>query len=110
MLIKIHSNDAKVLMRDIISIIKGGELKTWKIVSDEKKTKFITHTSRQYYERVLLYLTPSKDNKTLDVETNYWEELEEPSESIIAIYIGMFTSTLLTHFNDDFSKLEVFYS
>ena len=108
MKIEIHTDNPVALKKAILVNIKDETLRTWKVVTDTNDDKLITHKAGQYKDDVLLRLTPTKDGDILKVTTTYWESHDKPDEAEIAIYLGMFTSALLTHFSDDYRKLEVY--
>lgn len=104
MRIYIHTLEPKQLE---VLIFKAVEktLETWEIKKSEKGDFYLTPVSSQYNNIVLLQLYASKEKLT--VYHTYWTNVKKPTDAVNAIVLGMFTATLLTHFGNDFTKLEL---
>ncbi|MDA6068658.1 hypothetical protein NJT12_03405 [Flavobacterium sp. AC] len=106
MKIDIVTTNAKVLNDKIFKAV-GKELETWEARNVAHTGKrFITPIAQQYADVVILHFEVNDNNDRLRVTPHYWEGKDEPTDALFAIVMGMFTAAILTHFSDDFSKLE----
>lgn len=95
----------------IFKAAADGTLETWEVreVTHTGK-RFLTPVAAQYKDVVILELTIPQNPTNLfilRVSHSYWSTKVKPDRAVNAIVLGMFTATLLTHFSDDFTKLEV---
>lgn len=106
MRIDIITDDPAGLDVKIFEAAADGTLETWE-VREVKHTgkRFLTPVAQQYNDVVILQLTVNKNK--LEVTPHYWTGKTEPSKAVFAIVLGMFTAALLTHFSDEFTKLEI---
>lgn len=87
---------------------KNATLETWEIEKGDDGIQYLTHVTGQYNNEVILKLTVDSDSepKKIIVTPHKWKGKPSAGEGKIAIVLGMFTATLLTHFKTDFDHLE----
>lgn len=105
MKIDIITSSPTQLQDKIFKAVTEHILETW-IIRTSGSRSFLTPVATQYYDVVLLEFIVDPITNNLMVTPNYWETQSEPSDSVYAIVIGMFTAALLTHFSSNFTKLE----
>lgn len=104
--IVIKTEDPQFLQSKIFDKVEEGVLDTWKKV-DYEAAPFLTKKANEGQDAVLLELTPEYYNEILRVTTSFDESAGEPSEIIIAKYLGRFAAAIMTHFFEDISNLEI---
>lgn len=104
--IVIKTENPQFLQSKIFDKVEEGILDTWKKV-DYEAVPFLTKKGNEGQEAVLLELTPEYYNEILRVTTTFDESGNEPSETIIAKYLGRFAAAMMTHFYEDISNLEI---
>lgn len=99
MKIIIKTADAKALKAKILKESKNGALNTW-TYRKGKDDEYITHSPEQWYDKVILVFTPSKDND----EPAYWSGSDEPSEADYGTILGRFAERLWIQFRCDITS------
>jgi hypothetical protein len=104
--IVIKTENPEFLQSRIFEKVEEGTLNTWKKV-DYQAEPFLTKKETEIKDAVLLELNPEHYNEILRVTATYNENTEEPSETIVATYLGRFASAIMTHFYEDIRNLEI---
>jgi hypothetical protein len=102
MKITIPTSTGAALEKKIFKAVEDETLKTWEVRSGE--VKYLTHKPEQWYDKVLLRFTVTKE--ALEVDT-YWWKGNVPNEDVKGYYIGRFTEALLVHFRGDFETFTI---
>lgn len=105
MKIETVTNKPQSLIKAINKAIKDGELKTWKIVSNNKDETLYSHTPEQWNEKAMLKPTVNESSVTFDIV--WWKNAGEPDEAIKGCILGRFVEILMVHFRDNFYQLTV---
>lgn len=91
------------LVTAINKAIKDEDLKTWKIVFNNKNETLYSHTPEQWDGKALLQPTATVSSVTFTV--TWWIKEGEPDEAIKGYILGRFTEVLMVHFRDYFKHL-----
>lgn len=102
----VKTSDAKSLRNTIISNVekkkdlKGKDIRSWDVTTTDKDEKVLIHVTDQWENKGNLHLTPSGDNKELEIDFKYWSSFkkEDRSGDEDNFLLGRFTELLLVHF------------
>ncbi|WP_192822785.1 hypothetical protein [Rufibacter sp. LB8] len=105
---EIHAITAKPesLIKAINKAITDGKLRTWAIVTNDKKENLYTHIPEQWNGKAMPkpYIFIDK----VSFKISWWNKNGEPEESTKGYILGRFTEVLMVHFRDHFEHLETY--
>ena len=107
MRIDIITQSPASLEKAIYANIKDKNITAWEIRDAANGDKLLTHVAAQYKDKVLLKLESLAKNNMLRVTITRWAKETEPPKADKATILGNFVATVLTHFSDDYTKIEV---
>jgi len=105
MRIKAVTDKPQSLINAINKAIKDEELKTWKIVLNDKSETLYSHTPEQWNEKAMLKPIADLDSITFNIV--WWKKVGEPDEAIKGYIVGRFVEILMVHFRSHFEHLVV---
>lgn len=100
-----YTDNPTALKNTIDKKINDNELKTWKIVKNDKKEVLYSHTPEQWNEKALL--KPFIFDDKVEFEITWWNKNGAPDEATKGYIIGRFVEILMVHFRDKFTHLEI---
>lgn len=108
MKIIIKTSNAKILKEKILQDAIDGTLNTWEHRKNNED-QFITHSPKQWVDKVILVFTPSADNKELMVTPSYWIGKEIPTKDEYGTILGRFSERLWIQYRNDMDSFSSFF-
>lgn len=108
MKIEIITTNATLLKEKIFSAATKDILKGWEVSTTETiREIFLTPVKPIFSNIILIRLTVDITTGNLVVTPAHWEAKDKPDDGLYTNVLEIFTTTLTTHFSEDFTKLEV---
>lgn len=104
MKIKLFTESAKALAKDILNAVEDETIKTWVLKKDNNGSNFLTHKPEQWIDKALFGFKPETDK--LVIFLTWWKD-KEPTEDVKGYYVGRLTEILLVNFSNKFDKFEI---
>ena len=100
-----YTENSKALINAIEKKINDKELKTWKIVKNNKEEILYSHTPAQWNEKAMP--KPNIHDNRVEFKMTWWINHDTPDEATKGYILGRFVEVLMVHFRDKFSHLEI---
>ncbi len=98
------TNDSTKLKNAIDKKIDDKELKTWRIVKNDKKEILYSHIPDQWNEKAMP--KPYIYEDWVEFDIRWWND-NEPDEATKGYILGRFIEILMVHFRNNFTRLEI---
>ncbi len=99
-----YTDNPTTLKNTIDKKINDNELKTWKIVKNDKKEVLYSHTPEQWNEKAMP--KPLMYDNRIEFEIRCWKDAA-PDEATKGYILGRFVEILMVHFSNKFTHLEI---
>lgn len=93
------------LINAINKAMKDEDLKTWKIVLNNKNETLYSHTPEQWVDKALVQ--PIQHDEYVLYHITWWKNNGEPDEATKGYILGRFVEILMVHFRSNFERLVV---
>jgi hypothetical protein len=100
-----YTSNPITLKNAIDKKITDKELKTWEIVTNNKKENLYSHMREQWKEKAMSKPYIYKDRVEFNIR--WWKKNEEPNDETKGYIVGRFVEILMVHFKDKFTYLEI---
>jgi len=108
MRIDINTTTPIALRNAIYDAVENNTLESYekRLTGDDEDR--LTPVGVQFKDIVTLRIERVPNQNILRVTFRHWNSIPQPTYALRAIVLGMFTSALVTHFNTQFTNLEIY--